>query len=174
MTPPTTATLDRADWPLLKALRLAALSDSPTAFGSTLARESAWTDDEWRDRALLLTTPEQGVIFVSGTPDRPLGIASGRRDVEKADIAHLHSMWVAPAARGTGLGRALAGSVIDWARGLGFARLSLSVTLGNLPAERLYRSLGFRLPDPPEVFPHPSQPGLLMQDMILSLRGDTA
>jgi RimJ/RimL family protein N-acetyltransferase len=52
-------------------------------------------------------------------------------------------MWVAPSARGRGLGRELAEAVVGWARDRGFERLRLGVTAEAPAALRLYERLGF-------------------------------
>jgi ribosomal protein S18 acetylase RimI-like enzyme len=52
-------------------------------------------------------------------------------------------MYVAPEARGRGVGRALMEWVIERGRTEGVEQLRLSVTVGNEPAERLYRACGF-------------------------------
>ena len=52
-------------------------------------------------------------------------------------------MWVDPAARGTGVGEALIGEVIAWARARGAAAVTLSVKTTNSHAASLYRRMGF-------------------------------
>lgn len=52
-------------------------------------------------------------------------------------------LFVVPAYRGRGLGRALLLRAIDWSQAAGEPRIGLTVTDGN-PAERLYISAGFR------------------------------
>ena len=60
-----------------------------------------------------------------------------------AEQPRLWGMWVAPPARGRGLGRALVEAVTDWARVRAFGRLRLTVSDAAAAAERLYRGLGF-------------------------------
>lgn len=54
-------------------------------------------------------------------------------------------MYVAPAVRGLGAGRALLEAAVDHARARGsIALLTLTVTEGNAPAIQLYRGAGFQ------------------------------
>ena len=52
-------------------------------------------------------------------------------------------MWVAPVARGRGVGDGLVDAVVDWARAAGYPRVVLDVGDENLPAIRLYERKGF-------------------------------
>jgi ribosomal protein S18 acetylase RimI-like enzyme len=52
-------------------------------------------------------------------------------------------MWVAPFARGRGIGDALIGAVFSWAENQIARRLVLRVTVGNEAAVTLYRRHGF-------------------------------
>ena len=116
----------------LRALRLAALSESPGAFGSSHEREAAYEPRDWE---MLGGGP--GAVFVGGDWEGLAGVYL------EGEEPRLWGMWVAPAARGRGLGRALAEAVIGWARDRAFERLRLGVTEAAPEALRLYERLGF-------------------------------
>ncbi|MFB7631920.1 GNAT family N-acetyltransferase [Streptomyces sp. NPDC056149] len=123
------------DWALYRAVRLAALADAPDAFGSTLEREQAFTEEKWRER---LAGRDQFLAEDSGQAYGLIGIVpTGPR------TADLVSMWVAPAARGRGVADLLVGEALRAADAGGIACVELWVTQGNDRAERLYARHGF-------------------------------
>ena len=134
------------DWQAWRDLRLRSLQDSPAAFGSTYAREAAFTDDEWRDRARGaapgpgLEVQARGPAVLAWAGDRPVGMGGGYSDLP--GWLHIVAMWTDPAWRGRGVGEAVVGFLVDWAgrRGL---RVHLDVAAENVGARRLYEHCGF-------------------------------
>ena len=57
--------------------------------------------------------------------------------------AEIKRVYVAPKARGTGLGEALTRELIQQSRDDGFQRILLDTTKASVPAARLYEKLGF-------------------------------
>lgn len=156
------------EWPVYRALRLAALADAPDSFGSTFERENAQPDAHWASR-LAGGVASPGEFPVCAVIDaRPVGLAWGRIDGSHPGIAELFQMWVSPAVRRRGVARKLVDAVIAWARERGAASLRLSVTVDHAPAVRLYSSVGFQADGAPE----PIRPGsrVLAQPMSLALR----
>ena len=125
---------------LLRALRLRALTDAPSAFGSTIERELAFTAETWEQRL----RPEGHAQFVCEADDGiPIGIAAGARDASDPGSAYLLGLWVDPSARGSGAADALVTEVVRWAERERVGTLRLHVTEGNARAERLYLRHGF-------------------------------
>jgi ribosomal protein S18 acetylase RimI-like enzyme len=155
------------EWPAYRDLRLRALADSPDAFGSTFARESARSDDEWRERLATGARSPTDLPLVAVVDDALAGLAWGRLDERQPDIAHLFQVWVAPEFRGRGVGRLLVDAVIAWARTVGARALRLGVTCGDTAAVRLYRRAGFV----DDGAPQPLRPGsdVKSQPMLLAL-----
>ena len=116
------------------------------AFGSTLAREQAFTDDVWRERAQRGACGDN-VTFVAEHGGRWLGLATGlARDPDVPDDPRpeLVGMFVSREARGQGVGAALVDAVVQWARARRASGLTLWVTATNAPALALYERCGFR------------------------------
>lgn len=63
--------------------------------------------------------------------------------VRMARVYLLNDLFVAPAARRSGVGCALLEAAAEHARALGAGGLSLSTALDNAPAQALYESLGW-------------------------------
>jgi ribosomal protein S18 acetylase RimI-like enzyme len=131
------------DGPELKVARLAALTDSPSAFGATYAEEVQRTDDEWSDRAQWASSGTDRITLLARLEGCVVGIGGGYREHERPDQVDLVSMWIAPEARRAGVGQRLVLAVIDWATETGASSIGLWVTRGNAPAQLLYESMGF-------------------------------
>ena len=125
------------DWREWRDLRLAALSEAPYAFGSRLADWQGDGDSEQRWRERLTSVPFNVIADLGGIPG---GMASGT--LTEGD-AELTSMWVAPFARGSGVGDALIQAVLQWASTVNPIRVILGVKEGNDRAIALYVRHGF-------------------------------
>ncbi|MFP2912549.1 GNAT family N-acetyltransferase [Pyxidicoccus sp. 3LFB2] len=76
-----------------------------------------------------------------------MGVVGVYRDAgrKQAHKAHVWGMYVLPEVRSRGIGRRLMVAAIEEARRMpGVERLLLTVAVGNAPAQKLYRALGFR------------------------------
>lgn len=153
--------VEEADWEQVRAIRLAALAESPSAFGSTLAKEREYDEDDWRDWCRDTAT------FLARQGGTAVGIAAGI-DGASQDERTLIAMWLHPAHRGAGTSTALLDAVQEWALRDGATTLMLWVTRGNRAATRLYRRAGFV--ETGACKPLPSNPALVEEQMALRLR----
>ncbi|MDE3113568.1 MAG: GNAT family N-acetyltransferase [Chloroflexota bacterium] len=145
----------RADeWQAFKELRLRALLDAPTAFGSTYDEQRALADDHWQRRAREGAESDDSVLFVAERDGALRGMAWAVADAERRDLAHLYGMFVDPALRGRDVGRALVEAVCGWARSRGLRAVLLDVTDVNAPAIALYERCGFARTGRTQPLPH--------------------
>jgi ribosomal protein S18 acetylase RimI-like enzyme len=150
-----------------KTVRLRALKDSPTAFGSTYAKESALSDSDWLRRAETWNGPG-GVCYLGMDAGVPCGIIAGHLDKNDPPRAWVASMWVAPTHRRTGLGTLLMDKVKLWAHTLDVAELYLMVTSNNLAAIHFYERCGFTFTGITGPYEH--DPALFEHEMVTLLR----
>ena len=127
------------DEPVLRELRLQALTDSPRAFSSSYEREAARTTEDWR------RWMAPGVVtFILEADGQARGLVAGTRDANEASVVHLMAMWVHPQLRGIGAADALVTSVKAWAAEVGATEVRLNVVENNTRARKRYERAGFR------------------------------
>jgi len=134
--------LAREEWSLLRDIRLAALTDAPDQFGETHLLAARRSAEEW---TALTCSDMPGAAFgtyVAEVDGTPVGMAFAIQDKTDAATGRLGGMWVAPNARGIGVGMSLVRAVLDWSRNGGLQRVSLWV-VPSTAAERLYRRAQF-------------------------------
>src|SRR5580658_860104 len=134
------------EWATYRNVRLAALSDTPEAFYSTLERELSLDEQAWRQRLGSADT------FLAWRDGRPVGTATGlpysQTDTHGFTGAlHLVAMWVSPQARRLGVGALLVKAVTDQARQAGAPSVVLWVFEANERARAFYERMGFRATD---------------------------
>jgi len=138
---------------LFKGVRLRALADTPSAFGSTYAHESQFPDSEWLNRALRWNG-ERGVGLLAMDGPTGCGIAGSFLRENDPTKAQLISMWTAPSHRQQGVGRLLVNEILAWARTRNVHALFLMVTSVNQPAMLFYERLGFARTGRTEAYPN--------------------
>lgn len=155
----------------LRALRLHALTEAPSAFSSTFAREQAFPDELWHERAAGAAEGCERATFIAECNGQWAGLATGLRDPEEVPGSGnrlLVGMYVDRTARRLGIAGALIEGVVTWARACGADYIVLWVTSGNDPAVALYARHGFRLTGVTKPLPH--TPTLADCEMIRDLR----
>jgi GNAT superfamily N-acetyltransferase len=125
------------DWEVLRDVRLAALLEAPSAFGSTYAREAPFTREQWRARI-----NARSVTFFAHLPQSPEPAGLAGIYLENG-VPDLVSMWVRPSARGHRVGEALITAAADWVKAHHHDALLLWVTESNTAARTLYERCGF-------------------------------
>jgi ribosomal protein S18 acetylase RimI-like enzyme len=97
--------------------------------------------------------PPTGALFVCGPSAGLLACVGIHRWSD--DSAEMKRLYVRSAARGRGLGEALARAVLDWARAAGYRRVVLDTLPSMAAAQRLYERLGFVTTQPYRPNPVP-------------------
>jgi ribosomal protein S18 acetylase RimI-like enzyme len=142
-----------AEAPALRNLRLAALASDPLAFGSEVARETAFPPEHWIERASEgAEDPEHPVWVAEIAAGTLVGMIGAFPD---AGRFHLWGMWVAPELRGHRLGARLLDAALQWiAAQHPSSEVLLDVNPSQEAALRLYQRRGFVATGRTEPLPH--------------------
>ncbi len=112
----------------LRQVRLTALKEAPSAFGSTHAAEANRQEAEWVQRAVAGSRGSDRATFFAQLDDEFVGLVGGYREEPSSAIVELVSMWVAPHVRSRGVGTALVDAVRAWATETNATSISLWAT----------------------------------------------
>jgi len=129
------------EWSALRDVRLRALAEAPYAFGTRYDEARERPERWWIEWAARSCEGDGQAFFVAWDDEDPVGIAGTY--LEDDGQRWLISMWTEPAFRARGVGRALVGAVVAFARSAGSSELFLEVAQGNEAARALYERCGF-------------------------------
>lgn len=134
--------LGEDDWEVYRAIRLAALSESPEAFVGTHDEEQEYPESLWRERM------RRSTRLLAQRDGRPVGVLSlGRVGPPERQVAEVFGLWVHPAARGTGVASRLLEAAADQARRDDETHLAYWVGTENGRAVAFASGIGFRPTD---------------------------
>lgn len=152
---------------LLRDVRLRALKTDPDSFAASYDQAKSRDDRLWEDIAVGAASGDEETIFVIEHDEGFAGMVGAFAREDEPATRNLYGMWVAPEARGSGLGEGLVDAVIEWSRSVGAEEVKLWVVESNTPAVSLYEKTGF-VPTG-EAQPLPSNPKLTDTRMSRSI-----
>lgn len=137
-----TLTADHAE--RVRALRIRAATEYPSAFSASPADEAALSVEQVASQ--LAAGPPNSFTLGALDGGELVGLLTLMRYL-RPKVAHkamLGGMYVVSEAHGRGIGRALLAHTLGFARALpGLETITLAVTVGNAAARALYQRAGF-------------------------------
>jgi GNAT superfamily N-acetyltransferase len=135
--------------PARTAADLAAVAELFAGYAASLPVDLGYQDFDGELAALPgKYAPPAGELFLArDAAGAPLGCV-GLRSLPDNGCCEMKRLFLLPAARGLGLGRALTQAVIDQARRFGYRELRLDTLASMTAAQALYGSMGFARIDP--------------------------
>jgi len=147
-----TATVNDVD--RLRALRLAALKDTPDAFGARYDDEVNKPILEWQDR---LKNTHWCFVVADGVDVGLLAVDRAEKD--RNSDCWLSSWWIKDALRGSGIPKLMLTWLEQLCRENNWKKIGLGVWPENIRAITAYKKLGFTQAN--ELLPSRSIPGLM-------------
>lgn len=133
--------INKGEYGLVRALRIAALQDSPGSFGESASEAVARSESYWISMTQSLV--DKHVMLVVEIDGKPQGSVYGLLEKDREGGGKVGNMWVNSAYRGQGLGSALLKAVIQWAYTKRLSTLRLWVPVEVPEAKALYSKAGF-------------------------------
>ncbi|PTQ96701.1 acetyltransferase (GNAT) family protein [Mucilaginibacter yixingensis] len=156
--------LNAADIELYKTMRLEALQLEPGVFGSSYARESAFTDEEWLARLSSDKSVSMGLFCGEGM----IGITGVVIDWDDDTRGIMVQSYIQKEYRGRGLSNLLYNIRLEWARNKGLRSLRIGHKESNLASKAANQRHGFKyVHSESSTWPDGSVEDVLYYDLIL-------
>lgn len=134
--------LPESRWQEYRALRLQSLQTDPTSFARTYEEDAALPDSAWQSRLQGTTS----CMMFAECDGKLVGVVGAYSD-QGLCVQHrctIASVYVVPSFRGQGISKQLMHALMDkLTRNPQIVHVSLTVKTNNIPAIKLYESLGF-------------------------------
>ena len=125
-------------WKDYRDLRLEALKNDPSAFGSSLEEEEMLTEDEWKRRI------QNGLFAVSEETLIGMIVYAFNRRTKTRHIAEIFGVYVSAGHRGDGFGtRMLEHALLQIRKNGRVVKVKLAVNPEQRVAVKLYKKAGF-------------------------------
>ena len=162
------AVLDPDSWARARAVRLAALTSDPDAYGSRAEGEAKLNESQWRNRVesdlwVVASVSGLDVAVMTVAPTVPARVEPSC-PVDPLTCAWAYGCWVAPEMRGRRIPAAFVEFLEHMAPDRGWTNLGLGVFVENVKARRVYERIGFRVLTGPLESLH--RPGTFFQPMF--------
>lgn len=147
MTDITIITLNPSRWEEAKTLRLEALKQDPSAFGSSYDEEIMLEDHVWRTRLETAFNQEGRITLYAEFNGRLVGVmgAGWSNRINTGHVASIYSVYVTSSMRGKGVGSLLMQAILDKLRAMPkIEKVTLTVTINQTAATALYEKFGFK------------------------------
>jgi RimJ/RimL family protein N-acetyltransferase len=139
--------LEPMRWQEYKSLRLEAVQQDPSAFGSNYVEEIIQTDDFWEKRVTTAFNRDGFTMLCAEFDGKLVGMmGSGwSQRVNTKHIATIYSVYVTKSMRGNGVGSLLLEALLkDLATLPLIEKVNLTVTIDQESAIALYEKFGFK------------------------------
>ena len=129
-------TLKGDDWEKLRDIRLRAVTESPQAFGDTVEKTKAQTEEVWRKWIA------NSHIYIIDDNNKSVSAATFRQDID--GVWEINAVWTDPSYRNKGLSRKIFEQIFFDAKMMSIDVIRLDVNSIQSAAVTLYESLGFK------------------------------
>ena len=143
----TISKLNPSEWSKYKKLRLEALKNEPSSFGSSYEDSLKLPDNTWREQLQKSQDEDSNVMFFAKDDNHPIGmIGAFWKNKEKTKhIGNIFGVYVDPKYRSKGIGKLLMEAILNKLNNMPqIEKIKLSVVTQQTSALKLYEKYGFK------------------------------